>query len=98
MLGRTVRELDATLGSDELSGWIAFERLYGLPDLFFLAGRLGPLLASLFGGSGVGPADVVPYFRAAADAQAEAEFDDDEAIARDAMKDMAMLKGRIENS
>jgi hypothetical protein len=61
-LGRTLRELDDSLGSDELPLWRAFQGLYDLPDGFLVASRLGPPLAGLAGVS-QSPEEVCPYYQ-----------------------------------
>lgn len=67
---RSLRDLDATLGADELVAWHVFEEEFGLPDAFTLAGILGPLIASVFGSKkAFTAADYVPYFKAQARAQ-----------------------------
>jgi hypothetical protein len=67
LLGRSIAEVE-TLGSDEINAWIAFDALYGLPDAYFVTGRICALMAQLWGdgkGPRVGPADFIPYFAAA---------------------------------
>jgi hypothetical protein len=53
------------LSSEALSEWIAFDNLYGLPDVYFMTGMICSLLANVFGSKGTKatPADFIPYFR-----------------------------------
>lgn len=60
-LGRTVRELEETMGSDEWDDWLLFHRLYDLPDGFLVTGQLGTLVAHGLWGKGVA-ADYAPYY------------------------------------
>ena len=50
--------------SAELSDWLAYEQVYGLPDAYFIAGTLAPLLAVPPKGERLTAADFVPYFDA----------------------------------
>lgn len=60
-LGRTVRELEETMGSDEWDDWLTFQKLYDLPDGFLVAGQLGMLVSrGLWGRGSVW--DFAPYY------------------------------------
>lgn len=61
-LGRTRRELLATVGSDELAELLAVEALFELPDGYLIAGELGALVSAALGGRGR-RRDHAPYYR-----------------------------------
>lgn len=61
-LGRTRRELLASIGSDELVELLAYEATFDLPDGYLVAGELGALVGAFVGGSGK-RADHAPYYR-----------------------------------
>jgi hypothetical protein len=63
-LGMTVRELGARMDAAELAEWLAYEGEYGLPDGYFVAGVLGPVVANTASEKNrKTAADFVPYFR-----------------------------------
>jgi hypothetical protein len=95
--GCTVRELEERLGSDELAGWLAFERVYGLPDLYFATGQICATVAgSLGGNANATPGDFVPYFKRLEQVVEEVEFDDPIAAQRDAAESMSIIRAAIE--
>lgn len=61
-MGRTLRELEDALGSDEWPLWLAFMGLYDVPDGYFVAGKVAPAAATCFGGGEMKPSDFVPFF------------------------------------
>jgi len=60
----TVAELGQRMSSAELSEWIAFDRLYGLPDSYFVAGTICAALDSLMAEKPRPVSAFVPYFGA----------------------------------
>lgn len=61
-LGRTVRELEETMGADEWDDWLDFERHYDLPDAFLITAQLGTLIAKITGNSHIAAARMAPYY------------------------------------
>jgi hypothetical protein len=62
MLHRSIREIEE-LGSDELEEWLAFERLYGIPDIYFLTAQICTTLElCLTNKKKFHAGDHVPYF------------------------------------
>ena len=62
-MGRTLRELDESLGADEWHLWLAWLGEYDLPDGYFVAGRACVASAAAFGGQ-TKPVDWVPFYEA----------------------------------
>jgi hypothetical protein len=60
--GKSIRDVETGMDSAELSEWIAFDNVYGIPDGYFVAGQVCALMEALVTGKGH-PADHVPYFR-----------------------------------
>ncbi len=61
-LGRTVRELDESMGADEWDDWIDFLRHYDLPDAFHTTAQLGILIGKITGNNHIRAASMSPYF------------------------------------
>ena|SRR5580765_2888614 len=61
-LGRTVRELEETMGADEWDDWIDFLRHYDLPDAFHTTAQLGILIGKITGNNHIRAASMSPYF------------------------------------
>jgi hypothetical protein len=61
-LGRTVRELEDTLGADEWDDWIDFLRNYDFPDAFHTTAQLGILIGKITGNPHINAANMSPYF------------------------------------
>lgn len=99
MLGRTVEELNDTMASDELSGWVAMDRVGGLPDVYFLVGKVCETLAKVFGGNDdAKPSDFVPYFKACEDYFDESSWDDDDEIEAETRANLAISLAMVEAS
>lgn len=60
-MGRTVRELEESMGADEWADWLLFQSLYDMPDGFIVAGQIGTLVSHVAGGK-AGPAVFAPYY------------------------------------
>ena len=90
-MGRTLRELDATMGADELMLWEVFEEEFTLPDPYFLAGQICTATVRAMTGANVGPGDFVPYFKQPKPAQSPAEM---KAILNDAIRSAKRMKGK----
>jgi hypothetical protein len=63
-LGRTVRELEETMGTDEWDDWIDFLRDYDLPDAFHTTAQLGMLIGKITGNANIRAFHMSPYFTA----------------------------------
>lgn len=95
-MGMTVDEFLSRVSSAELSGWLAFEETYGIPDGYFVAGLVAQAIHAA-NGQAVPVSDLIPYF---ADST-PLPPDDDAAIAAETeanMKFMAALRVRQESS
>lgn len=62
-LGRTIRELEETLGADEWAFWLRYHALYDLPDGYIVTGQIGALISQSLGGKGR-PVDFAPFYEA----------------------------------
>jgi hypothetical protein len=58
-----VRDMLEGMDSNELSEWLAYDNIYGLPDAYFVAGQVCATLVSVMTGKESNPADFVPFFR-----------------------------------
>ena len=64
MFGRTVRELESTLGSDELAEWISYDRIEPLPNPWLQTGVVASTIANVMcDGKRLEPIDFVPMQR-----------------------------------
>jgi hypothetical protein len=61
-LGRTVRELEETMGADEWDDWIDYLRHYDLPDAYHTTAQLGILIGKITGNNRIRAVDMSPYF------------------------------------
>jgi hypothetical protein len=65
MLGRGVREVEDAMDAAEFAEWIAFDRAFGLPDVYFMTVQICMLLAQVFADPKrprrPEPADFVPF-------------------------------------
>ena len=52
-MGRTVGELESSMSSAEWSEWLAFDRVYGLPDLNAYQANICSVVATAMGGKHV---------------------------------------------
>lgn len=95
MTGRSPSELARTWTARDLAELIEFERLYDLPDGFFVAKHQAAALRRFIGGSD-GPAhEFVPYYLAlAADLEAEADAPDPDESARNLALALAPIRAR----
>jgi hypothetical protein len=73
-MGRTQEELGAALTSPELSELIAFDNLYGYPDIYTLAALLCSTLEGLWSTKPRPITKSVPYFGAGQPAQTGADM------------------------
>lgn len=62
-MGRTVRELEESMGSDEWDDWVKFHSLYDLPDGFLVTANVCTLVSQGLGGKGAA-ANFAPYYAA----------------------------------
>lgn len=64
MLHKSIAEIEC-IDTSELEEWLAFERLYGIPDTFFLTSQICSTLKMCLTTSKnkIHPGDMVPYFR-----------------------------------
>jgi hypothetical protein len=62
MSRKSIREIEQ-MGCDELEEWLAYERLYGIPDVFFMTAQICMTLEMcLSTKKKFHPGDHVPYF------------------------------------
>lgn len=64
-MGRTVRELEATMGADEWDDWVDFHNDYDLPDSYIttsVLAHLGRLIADFTGNPGFKKGMICPYY------------------------------------
>ena len=71
-----------------------FERLYGLPDGFEVAGRLGQAMVAVWAGKSVEPGTFVPYLAAMERDDADAGDEDDDDLVTE--RNLAIVQGMIE--
>jgi hypothetical protein len=63
MLHMTIQQVEQ-IGSDELEEWLAYERLYGIPDIYFLTAQVCTTLEMcMTTKKKFHPGDHVPYFK-----------------------------------
>ena len=63
MLGyKTVADLERTMSSAEFGEWLAYEKVYGIPDLFFAVARISRALDVAMIGKSRPAEEYVPYF------------------------------------
>jgi hypothetical protein len=63
MLHKSIWEVEQ-LGSDELEEWLAFERVYGIPDIYFMTAQICMTIEMVLSTKKkFHPGDHVPYFK-----------------------------------
>jgi hypothetical protein len=62
--GRTVEDLGAALSSAEMAEWIAFDNLYGFPDLYYQTAMICSTLEGIWSEKPRPVEKIVPYFGA----------------------------------
>lgn len=61
-LGRTVRELEETMGADEWDDWLDYMREYDLPDAYHTTAQLGILIGKVTNNNHIRAVNMSPYF------------------------------------
>ena len=59
-----MKELERTLAADELAELLAYDRLYGLPDVYFATAQICAAALAPYAKRPSKPGDFVPFFRA----------------------------------
>lgn len=60
--GCTLEELRCRMSSEEVTRWIAFDNLYGFPDVYFAVAQICSAVSRPFSKKPPKPSEFVPFF------------------------------------
>lgn len=96
--GRTVEQLSREMSSAELSDWLAYDGVYGYPDIYFMTGEVCKAIAGAMGGRRASAADYVPFFRPPSSRQQREQSPDEQRAIVRAHLDAARARRGVKGS